>query len=242
MTMSFPTSFPLFTLLPTELRLQIWLLSCQPRVVEVSYNPVNDCCTTTASIPPVLHTCHQSRSEALRVYKKSFGTKSHKSRIYFCREIDTLYIPRPPFMGYDDSSRSFTHFVEDTDDVLNLAIDHVQPSIRRPWETYNKYVLMQSFPKVQEVYLVTNTTFPADNSCHAGEFDLMDPAGDVLGLCRLLEDVKASFSYEVGGQFGMVDKSTSSTEPPSLPPLVLKSKVWTHHQDETDMASTICAA
>ncbi|KAI1497705.1 hypothetical protein F5X99DRAFT_357576 [Biscogniauxia marginata] len=222
-----PSSFTLFSFLPAELRLQIWRLSCHQRVVEVFYDHENDKCTTTATPPAVLHACHESRSEALRIYKLSFGTNSHEPRIYFCHESDTLYLPRPPSMGYSDDSRSFTELVQDADDIVNLAIDHVSPTIRRPWETYNKYALMQSFPRVREVYLVLHDDPLADEEIH-GDVDLADPAGDVLDLCRLLSDVKESFSYEVGTTHDVGEKE-EVVEEPRLPPLVLKSIVTPHH-------------
>ncbi|KAI3318650.1 hypothetical protein HD806DRAFT_308204 [Xylariaceae sp. AK1471] len=240
--MSSPASFILFDLLPIELRLQIWRQSCHRRVVEVFYDSEHDRCTTTASVPAVLHTCQESRSEALRVYKLSFGTKSHDPRIYFCREMDTLYIPRPPSgLGYDDSSRSFADLIRDTDCIVNLAIDYVPPSIKRPWETYNKYILMQSFPEVHEVFLVTDAEVPPDEGHGAGELDLTDPTRDASSLCRLLENVKMSFYYEVEGHLGMADKG-ETTEPLHLPSLVLKSKTWTHRHDEKKPVGPICAA
>ncbi|KAI1823096.1 hypothetical protein F4861DRAFT_346808 [Xylaria intraflava] len=223
--MTSPTSFILFSLLPAELRLHIWRLSCHPRVVEVSYDPEKDRCTTTASLPAVLQACHEARSEALRLYKRSFSTVSHEPKIYFCRDMDILYIPRPPSMGYDDSSRSFTDLIRDTDGVENLAIDYVPPSIKRPWETYNKYVLMQSFPRIHEVLLVTEPTVSVDDEHQSGELDLIDPTIDTAGLNRMLEDVKMAFYYEVGGELGRLDREPM--EPLHLPPMALKSKTWT---------------
>ncbi|KAI0387495.1 hypothetical protein F5Y04DRAFT_5466 [Hypomontagnella monticulosa] len=225
--MSDPNSFSLFSLLPTELRLQIWRQSCHERVVEVQYDGEDDRCVSSTAPPAILHACHESRFEALRMYKRSFGTKSHDPRIYFCPELDILYLPRPPFMGYDDVARSFTELVLDTDDTINLAIDYVKPDIRRPWETYNKYALMQSFPRVREVYLVLDEDEPDEEHGHE-DIDLVDPAGDILALCRLLSDVKQSFLYEVGSNYTVGDTKEEFFEQPTLPPLVLKSKVISH--------------
>ncbi|KAI1369666.1 hypothetical protein F5Y08DRAFT_100163 [Xylaria arbuscula] len=224
--MASPTSFPSFSLLPAELRLQIWRASCHRRVVEVFYDSANRRCTTTTPVPAILHTCRESRCEALRVYKKSFGTTSHEPRIYFSREIDTLYIPRPPFMGYDDSARSFVSLIRDMDCIVHLAIDYVPPSIKRPWETYNKYILIQSCPFVQEVFLVTGIMPPSEDH-HVGELDLADPTRDPSSSKQLLEDVKASFYYETLDQFDLSDRD-AKIEPLHLPPLILKSKIWTH--------------
>ncbi|KAI0877260.1 hypothetical protein GGS24DRAFT_447843 [Hypoxylon argillaceum] len=241
LTMSSLTLFTLFPLLPPELRIQIWRLSCHRRVVEVSYDPEEDRCTTTAAVPAVLQACHESRSEALRVYQKSFGTMSHEPRIYFYREMDTLYIPRPPFMGYDDSSRSFADLIRDANYIVHLAIDYVPPSIKRPWETYNKYILIQSFPKIHEVFLITDTPPESDDGCCIGELGFADPTRDPLSLNRLLEDVKEAFYYEVRGQGGMSERETT-TEPLHLPPLVPKSKTWAHGRDKDQLLNPIITA
>ncbi|OTA58389.1 hypothetical protein K449DRAFT_123820 [Hypoxylon sp. EC38] len=239
--MSDQSSFTIFSLLPTELRLQIWRHSCHSRVVEVIYDTQNDRCTSSTAPPATLHACRESRFEALRIYKRSFGTKSHEPRIYFCPDIDTLYLPRPKYMGYDDALRSFTELVLDTDDTLNLALDYVRPDIRRPWETYNKYVLMQSFPKVKEVDLVLDTDAQAEECTHEDHEDigLVDPAGDIAALCRILSAVKESFFYEVGSSYTVGDTKEEFFEQPALPPLVLKSKVMTPHR-ESGMAVSAC--
>ncbi|KAL7627447.1 hypothetical protein AAE478_001640 [Parahypoxylon ruwenzoriense] len=235
-------SFPLFSLLPTELRFQIWRHTCQPRVVEVLYDSQNDRCTSSTAPPAILHACQEARFEALRVYKRSFGTRSHEPRIYFCPDLDILYLPRPSFMGYDDALRSFTELVLGADDAVNLAIDYVRPAIRRPWETYNKYALMQSFPKVEEVDLVLDTDGlgegkweereeEEDGKDAHGNLGLADPVGDVLDLGRLLASVKESFFYEVGSTYTIGDAKDEFYEQPHLPPIVLKSKVMSPQRD-----------
>jgi hypothetical protein len=218
-------SFHLFSSLPAEIRLQIWQYGCHQRVVEVSYNAEKDLCTTTTSPPAVLHTCHQSREEALRFYKKLFGTKTHPAEIFFHPELDTLYIPRPADMGYDDSSRDFATLTTGAPEVLNLALDHVNPMIRRPWETYNKHTLMRSFSQVTEVYLVLDSELELESEIQEtkpGFLGLTEPSGDRTSMCKLLADVKESFSFEVGPVFGVDEKEDGI---PQSPALVLKSKV-----------------
>ncbi|KAH6659757.1 hypothetical protein BKA67DRAFT_652974 [Truncatella angustata] len=222
--------FHLFSLLPSEIRLDIWQHTCcHPRVVEVYYDAVVDECITKTTQPAVLYTCAESRREALRLYKPLFGTISADARIYFHPEQDTLYLPRPTHMGYDDNARDFAQLVTGASDIKNLALDHVNPSIRRPWETYNKYALMQSFPKVMEVYLVleTNTGHDSDERRTKHSFlKLAEPIADARDVCKLLQDVKSSFSYEAGANFGIDQKDKNLPEPPAL---VLKSKVATDY-------------
>ncbi|KAK6066977.1 hypothetical protein SCUP234_11814 [Seiridium cupressi] len=228
--MSTLDSFHLFSSLPAEIRLDIWQYSCcHPRVVEVYYDAESDQCATTTPQPATVSVCSESRREALRLYKPLFGTISHDASIYFYPELDTLYIPRPPFMGYDDNARDFAELVTGASEVTNLALDHVNPAIRRPWETYNKYALMQSFPRVMQVYLVLDTPtnqYTENDTPRHGFLRLAEPAGDPTDVCKLLQDVKMSFSYEVGANFGVDQKDEGLPEPPAL---VLKAKVETDY-------------
>ncbi|ETS83750.1 hypothetical protein PFICI_05626 [Pestalotiopsis fici W106-1] len=232
--MSHFSSFHLFSSLPTEIRLEIWQYSCSsPRVVEVYYDAKLDQCTTITPPPAILQACSEARREALRIYKPLFGTSTHRARIYFHPQLDTLYIPRPPSMGYDDNARDFAELCTGASEVVNLALDHVNPAIRKPWETYNKYALMSSFPKVMEVYLVLDSVVNCDravgnngNSAKHGFIKLAEPLGDPTEICKLLQDVKMSFTYEVGADFGTDGGAEGVPEPPVL---VLKAKVETDY-------------
>ncbi|KAH8681457.1 hypothetical protein BX600DRAFT_429392 [Xylariales sp. PMI_506] len=223
--------FRLFSLLPTEIRLDIWQYSCHQRVVEVYYNSKKDRCEASTPPPAILHVCRESRREALRLYKELFCTKTHSSNIYFNPEVDTLYIPRPSYLGYDNSSRDFAKNTTGASEVINLALDHVSPRIRKPWETYNKYVLMQSFPQVKEVYLVLDSDeepYQVPTKQHHGFLKLAEPHGDRTSIGQILADIKTSFSYEVGADFDPCHQEEEDGKP-KAPALVLKSKVATNY-------------
>jgi hypothetical protein len=62
-------------------------------------------------------------------------------------------------MGYDETLRDFRGFLkEDEKEVLDqvqiIAIDHVDPAVKRPWESYNKAALMRGFPELKELLLI----------------------------------------------------------------------------------------
>ncbi|OAA57024.1 hypothetical protein SPI_07405 [Niveomyces insectorum RCEF 264] len=151
-------AFHLFPALPAELRLAVWKYSCQSRVVEVWYDAAADCCRTTARPPALLHTNREARAEALRLYyRRAFVTRRCPDHhyIYFSSALDVLYLPRHGLMGYDDTARDFAvHVRETAEHVRALAIDHVRTDTIRPWEPYNKLMLIFSFPNVQETMLV----------------------------------------------------------------------------------------
>lgn len=63
------TTFSRFMELPKELRLQIWNISIEPRLVP--YNAVSarrSRLQIDSPIQPLLHVCHESRTEALKIY------------------------------------------------------------------------------------------------------------------------------------------------------------------------------
>ncbi|CAK7222534.1 hypothetical protein SBRCBS47491_004896 [Sporothrix bragantina] len=156
-------SFAYFQDLPAELRIKIWRVSRQPRVVEVWYDVDADCCRTTSRPPALLHVNREARAEALHQgwYRRAFRTLSRPRDhyIYFSPALDVLYLPRHGLMGYDDAARDFAVHVRDTaEHVRALAIDHVRADTIRPWEPYNKLMLLFSFPHIQEAMLVVGSS------------------------------------------------------------------------------------
>ncbi|PMD23247.1 hypothetical protein NA56DRAFT_65113 [Hyaloscypha hepaticicola] len=80
-----------FRRLPPEVRLMIWNLTTEPRVIELIHIPWNG--FTTKTPPPVaLAICQESRNEVIRRYPKCFGTYYNPSNIRFNWEIDILYL------------------------------------------------------------------------------------------------------------------------------------------------------
>jgi hypothetical protein len=102
-------------------------------------------------------------------------------------------------MGYGDTARDFSKFVPDTCELVrSLAIDHVPPQIRRPWETYNKFCLMRNFPALEQAILVLSSS-ANDRGHHVdGQVELVDPRGDQQAIMKLMDGVRESFRYELG--------------------------------------------
>jgi len=62
-------------------------------------------------------------------------------------------------MGYDDALRDFRSFINQEenawlDELRRIAIDYIDVEVKRPWEGYNRAVLVCSFPKLEEVVMV----------------------------------------------------------------------------------------
>lgn len=150
-------TFTLFQHLPTELRLKIWSLMMEPRVVLISYNPATKRCDSSTPIPPVLHVNTEARYEALRFYRPLFKTHHSGAYVLFSPKRDTLYFPRHREMGYDDTLRDFSTYMADQSDldhVQRIALDSVEIGVKRPWEAYDKAVLIKSFHHISQLYLV----------------------------------------------------------------------------------------
>lgn len=201
-TTTSPALFTPFPFLPTELRLEIWRLSHTPRVVSVRYSLTHDRCIPSTPPPAIAHVCRESRYEALRGdYVLAFSTPSHPSpSIWFSPALDTLYIPRWGDLGYADAARDFAqHVLHTAPHVRRLAIDHVRPEIRRPWETYSKYWLMRGFPLLREAFLVLGSGTEEDVTGDGqGQIEFVDPRGSWDEIRGVMDKVKASFGCEVG--------------------------------------------
>ncbi|KAF4987512.1 hypothetical protein FGRMN_10327 [Fusarium graminum] len=100
---------PNFCKLPTELRLKIWNYNLPPtRLVPLQCG--SGCskslswtgCTSPAPIPANLHTCAESRSEALKHYGLGFGFARGPGQVFLDPERDILYFgPRDGYMAAD---------------------------------------------------------------------------------------------------------------------------------------------
>ncbi|RDW74071.1 hypothetical protein BP5796_07513 [Coleophoma crateriformis] len=89
------TTFHSFFKLPLELRITIWNLSLEPRYVKIKWSGKHRRCissNTENSIPALLHTCQESRTEALKTYALCFGHTPEFATVYFSYELDAAYI------------------------------------------------------------------------------------------------------------------------------------------------------
>ncbi len=137
-------------------------------------------------------------------------------------------------------ARDFKHYITGTaDHVYSLAIDHIQPEVRRPWETYNKFCLMRNFPRLKEVLLVFSSGSEKDAEGQDGQIEFVDPRADQEDIMKLMEHVTESFSYEVGYDLRPVSPGPKEEEAdeeecdgygePRLA-LIPKTKATWHHQ------------
>jgi hypothetical protein len=88
--------FELFPKLPPELRLKIWNLAPESRVIEVIFKQDHrkNNYKFLATTPAILHANHEARVEGLRRYKHVFKTKWALNGVFFDFEIDVLYFSR----------------------------------------------------------------------------------------------------------------------------------------------------
>ncbi|KAL2074757.1 hypothetical protein VTL71DRAFT_8536 [Oculimacula yallundae] len=101
-TPSSPQDFPLFPLLPAELRLKIWRRALPgPRVLHLHHNPLINHLVTANRAPSLLYTSYEARVEALRFLKLFFDPRwdeataatRHFPYVYINPQIDTFYFP-----------------------------------------------------------------------------------------------------------------------------------------------------
>ncbi|KAM3550095.1 hypothetical protein MY1884_008420 [Beauveria asiatica] len=115
-----PESFSRFSDLPPEIRLVVWEYSLPgTRIVSVRCgaddlvpdsrrSPVAVLgCTTTTPNPANLHICVESRTEAIKSYRRCFGFARRPGHIYFDPTRDVLYFgPRAGYMATDAQFRT----------------------------------------------------------------------------------------------------------------------------------------
>lgn len=227
-------TFPLFSLLPSELRAKIWHLTYSPRVVSIAYNPESRRCVSPTPPPIALSINREARYETLRFYAPWFATSNARAAgIPFNASLDTLYFPRHRAMGYDDTLRDFRTFLanpSELDGVKRLALDSVDIGVKRPWESYDKAVLIKSVPNVDSLFLVvrlewlTNSATlrpPAGSGRRAISFT---PCVDVKAAKRAAEDFGEGFAREeqVLEQYAAMEGQAYAVW--KLPPIVVVEK------------------
>jgi hypothetical protein len=87
-------TFHQFVRLPAELRIQIWQMSAHPRNVHLSLKGSHQSTmhvTTSTPPPPVVHTCHESRTHS--AYNQTFATSIDQRYIWINFECDLISIP-----------------------------------------------------------------------------------------------------------------------------------------------------
>jgi hypothetical protein len=95
-------TFTVFPKLPLEIQMKIWdEAASEPQVVELVKTkknrtdvidlqlPAVEACACVSGTPPLLHTCHNSRTAALKKYQLYF-LKELLHPIYFNSEYDTI--------------------------------------------------------------------------------------------------------------------------------------------------------
>jgi hypothetical protein len=117
--------------LPLEVRLMIWNLTTEPRVIELIHIPGTGF-ATKAPPPVALAICQESRNEVIRRYPKCFGTKYNPSHIRFNWEKDILYLG--PEAGENAAAALLDHIPEkDFLSLRNVAFHESAFISIQPW-------------------------------------------------------------------------------------------------------------
>jgi hypothetical protein len=87
----FLKSFPLFPKLPLEIRMMIWKLTLQPRILELQFSYIRGF-FTKAKGPVALRVNQESRNTVKPLYPLCFGNVVYQPRVLFNFSIDTLFL------------------------------------------------------------------------------------------------------------------------------------------------------
>ncbi|PVH84965.1 hypothetical protein DL98DRAFT_511907 [Cadophora sp. DSE1049] len=89
-SVSAPFTFAPFQRLPVELRLKIWSLTVEKRIVHIEWSrPRRQC--LSPDIPAILQVSREARAEGLKMYQTAFNTSDSTTPVYINFGLDTIY-------------------------------------------------------------------------------------------------------------------------------------------------------
>lgn len=89
--------------LPLEIRQEIWILSLEPRVVEVKYAYAGWGFIHHTNFPTAFRICHESRATVEHLYPLCFGSFLYPPKVPFNLSLDTVYLDK-------SNGEQFQHF------------------------------------------------------------------------------------------------------------------------------------
>ncbi|KAH7418066.1 hypothetical protein BKA64DRAFT_187514 [Cadophora sp. MPI-SDFR-AT-0126] len=83
-------TFAPFQRLPVELRLKIWSLTVEKRIVRIEWSrPRRQC--LSPDIPAILQVSREARAEGKKLYQAAFNTSNSATPVYINFDLDTIY-------------------------------------------------------------------------------------------------------------------------------------------------------
>ena len=142
-------------------------------------------------------------------------------------------------MGYDETLRDFRDFLkrpQELDEVRWLGLDYVEGEVKRPWESYDKAVLIKSFKNLEKIYLVLGVAGSgmsedeqqgreANMERRERETVFVAPARSVEYISRAWTEFREAFGREDALMRDMAFQDNRKLEPFVLPPVEVVSKL-----------------
>jgi hypothetical protein len=183
--------FERFPKLPPELRIKIWKLVSEPRIVMVRFDPDGrkHRHKFAASFPAILHACCESRHEGLKMYQRAFDSKWALNGVYFNFKKDTLC---PDSWAYHSQLDFFVKKLKPSD------LDQVESIVLRP----RLFYLASKYPSLKEVIYMEysghthnhmSTCSTGRGSFHSVE-EFVEFNSENVFLCRYLERTRNEFT------------------------------------------------
>lgn len=133
-------------------------------------------------------------------------------------------------MGYDETLRDFRSFLrepQDLDAVRWLGLDYVEGEMKRPWESYDKAVLIKSFPRLEKIYLVLGLKRrlrEREAGAKISPAVFVPPIEDAREIFRVWTAFRESFTREESLFMEMEFEQGRDSKPYVLPPVEIVSR------------------
>jgi 2EXR family len=188
--------FERFPKLPPELRIRVWKLVPEARIVVVRFDRDGrkHCHKFAASFPAILHACQESRHEGLKMYHRAFDSKWALNGVYFNFKTDTLCMLN---WAYLSQKQFFIRKIKSNDlgQIESVALRAGHASFGLAGTVYK-------FPALKEaIYMdVYGDSHEEMKSCSSAEGSLhsikevLESNSGNKGLCQWLQMSQMEFS------------------------------------------------
>ncbi|KAK0102580.1 hypothetical protein ONS95_006190 [Cadophora gregata] len=197
-TNAITTKFTVFPKLPLEIRQMIWVLSLEPRIIEICIGDASDF-YSKAKLPAALQVSKESRGTVNSQYSLCFGSTSYPAQTLFNFNLDTLYFDRSKaeYAGWFFCSLRDFELANLQTVAIDMYIEEVASTWGLPFNAMDEICkVLQLMPKLTTLLAVYETQHYMDRNMWsmdmAMDFGWMESNQDT-SMIQFYDDAPAEF-------------------------------------------------